>query len=894
MPLARGTRLGPYEILGPIGAGGMGEVWRARDTKLARDVALKVLPDHLSDDAKALARFESEAKAVAALSHPHILAIHDFGRIDGVSFVVTELLEGETLRAALRNGALPLRKALDVAAQLADALAAAHEKEIVHRDVKPENVFLTKDGRARLLDFGLARQETAFRSADDTRSPTVSVGTEPGSVVGTVAYMSPEQSRGMPLDHRSDQFSLGIVLYEMLAGRRPFRGDSAAETLTAIIRTDPDRVEKHAPLTPAPVRWIVERLLAKDPAERYDSTRDLARDLETCRTHATEALTGTTDAASGRGAASRSRTIAWLAVATLVLACGLAAGYWLAATRAGWGRSPAAPVPRLVQLTWEPGTETEPALSPDGGSFAYVAGPPGQRDIFVRRVGGESSTNLTGSFAGDDRSPSFSRDGQSIAFRSERDGGGIFVMGATGESPRRLTEAGFDPTWSPDGKEIAYATHPGSGGMLEKNEIWVVDVATGARRKLYDGNGRSPSWSPSGRRVAFHQLPPRGLSAGTSSPSLSSVPASGGSPTVAVRFRQETLSLPAWSEAGIAFVSRDGGAPNVWRVRVDEESGEPIGEAAPLLTTPSSYSPSATPDGRRLVCVFQTDSWQLDRWAFDSVRGRVEGGPRRIRTDPRQMRLKGVSADGEWLSMLLWEADGQRDILLVRVLTGETRRLTNDGLREDFFVWSGDGSRLYFGFYGGSGETWGIRQDGSGREVVVPRAGEDPVVPEGASPDGRFLYVAVGTDYRFHAVDLSLPVARRRPVPLPMPPTGRHFRPVARSPDGRWLAGYPIAVPAGERRPLLLFDVEKQVYEALLDLESDSPCSFLPDGRRILVYRQTGRLEILDRVTRRPAPAGSLPGNVINAELSADGRSLFTLTAIRDSDVWMLDFGGTR
>ncbi len=231
MPLAPGTRLGPYEVLAPLGAGGMGEVWRARDTKLARDVALKVLPDHLADDPKALARFENEAKAVAALSHPHILAIHDFGRIDGVSFVVTELLEGETLRAALLRGPLPLRKALDVAAQLADALAAAHEKEIVHRDVKPENVILTKDGRAKLLDFGLAHHDTAFRSGDDTHSPTVSRNTDPGTILGTVAYMSPEQAQGHPAGYRSDQFSLGVVLYEMLSGKRPFHG--------AVLRRDP-------------------------------------------------------------------------------------------------------------------------------------------------------------------------------------------------------------------------------------------------------------------------------------------------------------------------------------------------------------------------------------------------------------------------------------------------------------------------------------------------------------------------------------------------------------------------------------------------------------------------------------------------------------------------------
>ncbi len=311
----------------------MGEVWRARDTKLARDVALKVLPDHLSDDPKALARLENEAKAVAALSHPHILAIRHFGRIDGISFVVTELLEGETLRAALLRGPLPLRKALDVAAQLADALAAAHEKEIVHRDVEPENVILTKDGRAKLLDFGLAHQDTAFRSSDDTHSPTVPRNTDPGTILGTVSSMSPEQAQGHPAGFRSGQFSLGVVLHEMLSGKRPFHGPSPVETLAEIIRAAPEPLGAVAPSAPTPVRWIVDRLLAKDPADRYDSTRDLARDLATCRQHLSEATTSSPSAVPALGAVAHGRRSVWLPVASLALACALSAGYWLGGVR---------------------------------------------------------------------------------------------------------------------------------------------------------------------------------------------------------------------------------------------------------------------------------------------------------------------------------------------------------------------------------------------------------------------------------------------------------------------------------------------------------------------------------------------------------------------------------
>ncbi len=240
MPLSAGTRLGPYEILSPIGAGGMGEVYRARDTRLQREVAIKVLPERVADSARALARFEREARVVAALSHPNILAIHDVGREGATAFAVMELLEGATLRDEVRGGPLPPRQATAYAAQSAEGLAAAHDKGVVHRDLKPENLFVTRDGRLKILDFGLAREgPDAFAPRSETESPTLVRETDPGSVVGTVGYMSPEQVRGDAVDHRSDIFSLGCVLQEMLTGRRAFERTTAAETMTAILREDP-------------------------------------------------------------------------------------------------------------------------------------------------------------------------------------------------------------------------------------------------------------------------------------------------------------------------------------------------------------------------------------------------------------------------------------------------------------------------------------------------------------------------------------------------------------------------------------------------------------------------------------------------------------------------------
>jgi len=278
MRLDAGNRLGPYEILSPLGAGGMGEVFRARDTRLGRDVAIKILPERLADNAHALARFEHEARAVAALSHPNILAIHDFGRADGIVYAVTELLEGESLDRRLAREDLPWKKALEIAAAVADGLASAHARGIVHRDLKPANIFLTRDGIVKILDFGLARADSLLSGDAGTQAPTAAAvpETEPGTVLGTVGYMSPEQVRGEQADPRSDIFSLGCILYEMLTGRRAFREKTTAETLAAILRDHPKELPESGRTIPPGVNGVVMRCLEKNPDERFHSARDLA------------------------------------------------------------------------------------------------------------------------------------------------------------------------------------------------------------------------------------------------------------------------------------------------------------------------------------------------------------------------------------------------------------------------------------------------------------------------------------------------------------------------------------------------------------------------------------------------------------------------------------------
>ncbi len=884
MPLGSGTRLGPYEILSPLGAGGMGEVWRARDSRLGRHVALKVLPERLSDDRDALARFEDEARAVAALSHPNILGIHDVGRIEGVSFAVTELLEGETLRSALRHGALPPKRALEVAARLGEALAAAHEKGIVHRDVKPGNVFVTREGRVKLLDFGLARFDRAWGGDGDTASPTISCRTNPGTVVGTVSYMSPEQAGGRPVDGRSDLFSLGVVLYEMLAGRRPFTRGTAPETLAAILREEPEPLETAAPAVPASIRWVVSRCLEKEPGQRFQSARDLVFALEAMR----DVSSGSSGGPRGAVAGGRRRTR--VVAAALSTVAGLGAAFWFGRVSTGPVPPRATATPRLVRITWEPGPERFPSISPDGGSLVYQAGPRGKTDIFLRRIGGENPVNLTKEFPGADTTPAFSPDGRWIAFHSDRDGGGVFLMGATGESPRRLTDLGYEPAWSPDDGKIVFATASSdTSGWTGRSELRIVDVATGAQRTLYERDGRSPSWSPSGSRIAFHQY--RGLAV-SSRHALSTIPVSGGEPTVVLQLTGNVPSRPDWTRAGILFDSIAGGVPNAWRVRVDEATGAAAVEAEQVVTATSSVSPSSTADGRRILFESSERTVALERFAFDPVRGKLGPAPLSVLSGPRDLRLYRPSPDGEWLATLLLDEGGRRDILLVRTLTGETRRLTDDPLQKDSLAWAPDGSRLYFCVAPeGTNEVWSIRPDGSGRERVVGPHGKEVLSHPIASPDGRALYVEVGEEGRPHTVDLGVPLPRRRPMPLPPLSTGRQLRAVAWSPDGRWLIGGAYSPSASSSGSLHLLDLEKRAYE---ELGSDGGvCGWLPDSRRILL-RGRGGLEILDRVTRTVTPAGSLEADVRRVALSDDGRSLYTMKWTYEGDIWMLDSGTSR
>ena len=537
MALTSGTKLGPYEIVSPLGAGGMGEVYRSRDPRLKREVAIKVLPQAFSLDADRLRRFEQEALATAALNHPNILAVFDIGTIEGSPYVVSELLEGETLRERLRSGSIAVRKALDYALQIAHGLAAAHEKGIIHRDLKPENLFVTKDGRVKILDFGLAKL-TQAEPGTDTSLPTATHGTEVGLVMGTAGYMSPEQVRGIALDPRSDIFSFGAILYEMLYGKRAFHGDTAADTMSAILKEDPPDVnETNRNVSPALER-VVQHCLEKNPEQRFHSARDVAFDLETLSNQ------------SGTGSRLRTvtdqrRSYRKQAAGALIILLALAGTYYAARNNA--------PVltPHFHQLTFQRGSIYGAKFAPDGQSIVYSAawnGAP-KEQVYTTRTDALMSRPID---LLDSEVLSISSKGE-MALRQKSDNGVIprgmlSVVPLTGGAPRELLGDVLQASWSRDGESLAVVHFVGPECRLEY-PVGKTIYATST------GDISDVAVSPDGKRIAFFDHPNAGDTRGY----VAVVDLSG----KATRLTKEWSDLTglAWSRSGdeIWFTGSDAG-----------------------------------------------------------------------------------------------------------------------------------------------------------------------------------------------------------------------------------------------------------------------------------------------------------------------------------------------
>jgi Tol biopolymer transport system component len=884
MALLNGVHLGPYVILAPIGAGGMGEVYRARDTKLDRDVAIKVLTDLFASDPERLSRFEREAKAVAALSHPNILAIHDFGTHQGTAYAVMELLEGQTLRERLGEGALAPKRCLAIGAQIASGLAAAHDKHIVHRDLKPENVFLGADGSVKILDFGLARQITAS-AGDAPDSPTRIRDTNPGTVMGTVGYMSPEQVKGQSADHRSDIFAFGCVLFEMATGRRSFHRETAAETMTAILREDPLEILGEQAGLPAAIEPIVRHCLEKRPEERFQSARDLGFALQSLSGGSTSSGPVAPVTVATRQPARR-----WIPVAAAAI---VAAGAF-AAGRVWPAGSTGAPAPSIMgfqQVTDTPGVESMPSLSPDGKTIAYVSAAAGQDDIYLQRIGSRSGQRLTTGPPAANAQPAFSPDGEHIAFRSSRDGGGIFLMTASGESVTRATDFGYSPSWSPDSKMLVIAAsgfqQPTDRGSSAPG-LWVIDLETHQKREVTDVVGLQPAWSPHGQRIAYWSL--RGTGGQRDLWTVAADGSDGKNGGVAVTDDAPLDWSPAWSPDGryLYFSSNRGGTMNLWRIAIDEASGRVTGEPEPVMT-PSTYAgyPSFSRDGSRMA--YASLDWRstLFRVAFDAARGALAGSPIPVLKSTRPIRDHEVSPDGEWVAFN--ETAPQEDLFVARLDGREYRRLTDDAFRDRGPVWAPDGRRIvFYSDRGGGYELWAIRPDGLGLEPLTHDLGKVNFAV--FSPDGsRIAFSGVGLVGWF----IQNAASPGKDVQSEPAPSGTDtFWPFSWSADGARIAGH-LVQKDGSSAGLAVYTVATRQF-ARVPGPHDDPwlmMSWLRDGRRLIVRNSDG-IALVNADTGERKMLVSVRGYMIGRSVgvSRDDKWITYTETGTEGDVWLATF----
>jgi len=770
--LVRGARLGPYQILGGLGAGGMGEVYRARDTRLGRDVAIKILPAERMADPARRARFEKEARAVAALNHPQIVTLHDIDSADGVDFIVLELVPGKTLDAAIPRQGMRVGEALRIAIPLADALAAAHAAGIVHRDLKPGNVMVTPDGTAKVLDFGLAKLVHDEPAGADGSTETLGDSaplSQPGLVAGTAGYMSPEQASGGNVDARSDVFAFGVLLYEMVTGRRAFPGQSSAETIAAVLKEEPKLPSQLVPDLPKELERIILRCLRKEPARRFQHMTDLKVELQ-------EVKEETDSQAAVPAAAARRRSrqrFAWIAAGVSVLALATVALWQL-------GRKEL-PAPRLVQLT-AARYAVRASFSPDGNQIAF--GSTGEKDnnwhIWLKIVGEAESRRLTADPARD-LGPEWSRDGKQIAFVRYPPGspGSVYLMSPLGGSERRMLDfpiAAAFLSWSPDGRWLAAAkaggTAPGSNG------IHLIPVKGGEPRAVtfpkppaYDD---SPAFSPDGHALAYVSCQARWWDPACDVYVLP-LDAERRPQGEARRLTRQRLWIVglAWTRDGRSIVSGSGvEGDGMWRVRADGSSPpervelagdcaympstvsgqdrlafvrnsmdsviyhlEVGGSSTPLLdSTSRDLNAQYSPDGRRITFASRRSGDRNEVWLADadgSNPTRLTRGPGRLQGSPRW------SPDGRTIAFDSRSEEGQWDIWTIGVDGSGLRQVTRDLPFAHVPSFSRDGRSIYFGSSRtGREEVWRVAAAGGPAEQVTHEGGTIPF----ESLDGRTLY----------------------------------------------------------------------------------------------------------------------------------------------------------
>lgn len=872
-----GTTIDRFRVLERLGSGGMGVVFKAEDTRLGRLVALKFLTPEFSRNRQALERFEREARIASSTNHPNICAIYDicYDENSKSPFIAMEYLEGETLRKRLVKGPLPYEQILELSIQIADALHAAHEKDVIHRDVKPANIFITTTGHAKLLDFGLAkfvpvRNRPGYGEDEETITLQADL-TADGEAVGTAAYMSPEQARGKDLDRRTDLFSMGAVIYEMATGTRAFAGETLAAIHDGILNGMPPLPSSQNPAIPIEFDNVISKALEKDTDVRYQSAKDLMTDLKRLRR---DTIAGTSVAAlrSHSGANTR-RAAAPVAIISIVLAVGLV---WFVLSRPS-GDS-LGPSYSFAQLTSLPGEELFASISPDGNSVAYTAMGAGNWDIYLQRVGGEKPVNLTEDSLADDTQASFSPDGAHIAFRSERSGGGIFKMGATGEMGPRLTDFGFNPAWAPNGKEIVFATEriiDNPNNRTSTSELWVVDTTTEARRLITKGDAVQPSWSPNGLRIAY-------WSADRGRRDIWTI-AANGSEAAAVTDDNHLDWNPVWAPDGnhLYFVSDRGGTMGVWVVAIDEHTGRVLGSPQAVTSggSGSRQHLSVSADGRKIAFIESAVEMNLQRVRFDPAAGAVQDNPVWITQGARWDSLPSPSPDGEWVAFS--SAGKQEGISVIRTDGLAQRNLTNDGYKNRLPRWAPAGDRIaFYSNRGGEYGIWTIRSDGSGLEQLTG-ATSGSAYPVW-SPDG--LQVA------YLNRDSRVVITRTKGDSVEtLPPFGNseYFQPWSWSADGTQLAGEWGNSDSGALKGTAVYSFKSRTFRKLNG--GGAAPTWLSDSRRLLLWKQN-RLHLLDTVSGRLREVLSIFPDALDVTfgLSPDNRVIYFTRINRQSDVWMI------
>ncbi|MGC2235303.1 MAG: protein kinase [Pyrinomonadaceae bacterium] len=884
-----GKEFGTYKIEKPIGAGGMGEVYLAHETKLNRKVALKILPAEFVADPERVKRFEREALAVSALNHPYIVTIYDVGKADGVNYIATEFVEGETVRELINRGA-DLKQTLSVISQTCEALAAAHKAGIIHRDIKPENIMVRPDSFVKVLDFGLAKlvEHTEFQQS-------LSNYTMKGIIIGTPAYMSPEQVSDEKVDHRTDLWSVGVILYEMLAGKNPFKGENRQETFNKVLAEDPPPVSEFNPNLPAELDRILEKALEKDADVSYQSASDFRADLKRVRRDIDSSPSLRSGSLSGKRKREkeekkRNYLISAFGVLLLIL---IGFGIWFffikpapenSVEKIDWAQAKHAPLTNIS------GIKSYPSLSPDGKSFIFTTQTNEGAHIFLQRIGGNNPVNLTANSSGDNSMAAFSPDGKLIAFRSERSPGGIYVMEETGENARFVADFGFHPSWSPDGKQLVVSDKPSdvaTSHTIPNCSLWTIDIATGEKKLLEtSGDAIQPSWSPNGKRIAFWFVEKGKLG------EIATIPARGGEPVIVAQSEAMDWN-PVWSPDGkfIFFASDRAGSMNVWRVAVDETTGAANGEPE-AVPTPSMYVRhfSFSRDGKTLAYIRYETKSNLQSVAFDPQNLKTAGEINWITRGNRQISSPALSPDGQDYVLRYSSKLTQEDIVIFSRDSSNLRYLTDDKFRDRMPRWSPDGKQIAFATdRSGKYQIWMINADGTNLRQITYTEKTGATAPI-FSPDGKQIVFSQidGKNLSPFFLDLTKTWQQQTPVPLPPMPDYKGSYPVRDwSNDGKKLLLLMFGDDSDNEQGILVYDFETKTYEKMTD--SGSYPVWLADSRHFM-FDNRYSLIVFDTQTRQAKEIYKVPSYELqHADLSPDNRLIYFRYLQVDADVWMLD-----